>query len=305
MTIKNPRQRYQRLYKSILNEYRQSIANALKDQIEYFIGEYQKNQSATPDYLPTKYLARSIVRIHFAAGVTNARAWYKDLSRQVKKGAAGDDLLRYQWVIINYLKNHLLDNSVTPITNTTRRQIEAVLQRSIAEGWGVNQTVSALRQTELTAARAENIVRTETTRAANYGAMIGASDTNLLTNKVWISAQDNRTRRIPRDNFDHLHMNEVQTSFEGKFIVPSLKVVEALEFPGDPNASAGNVCNCRCCVAFEPVRDNAGKLISTDRMPPQGTISALVRTAASIEITTILIAQLINEITSEDVTANQ
>jgi hypothetical protein len=82
---------------------------------------------------------------------------------------------------------------------------------------------------------------------------MAGNSSNLVMDKVWISAQDNRTRRRPRNKFDHLHMNGVTVPYEEDFNVSG----EMLSFPGDQTngevrSSGGNVINCRCKVALLP-----------------------------------------------------
>lgn len=108
------------------------------------------------------------------------------------------------------------------------------------------------------------IARTETTAAANYGALKAGDSVQILQEKVWITNEDERTRRFSEgDKFDHAIMDGIQlpknTPFEQRGV--------SLQFPGDPNAqpsgqaSAGMVINCRCSVQMVPVRDRNGRLI--------------------------------------------
>jgi hypothetical protein len=167
----------------------------------------------------------------------------KQIKRDLRKGEHEDESL-WDYVIKHYYQTFLLSDVVLPITETTKQQIKRVLEDKLKYGWGIAETVRQLKNSDLTKYRAELIVRTESMRATNTGAMIAAAGSPVAIMKRWISAQDNRTRRIPRNNFDHLHMNGVTVDFDKPFIVPSLVAVEDMQMPGDPEASAGNVCNC-------------------------------------------------------------
>lgn len=101
------------------------------------------------------------------------------------------------------------------------------------------------------------IVRTETTTAANLGAIQGGNSTGLIWEKEWISAQDARTRRPPNSHFDHYEMNGVKVPKGAMFNVNG----DLVEYPGDPKAQAGNRINCRCTVAVVAKRDEEGNLI--------------------------------------------
>jgi uncharacterized protein with gpF-like domain len=138
-----------------------------------------------------------------------------------------------------------------------------------------------LRQAGITDFRAELIARTETGRAANLGAMVGATATGLVTIKEWISAQDARTRRKPPSYADHFVMDGVKVEFDKPFKVPTSSKAkggthegenELMMHPCDSGASAANTCNCRCTVAFEAQREKSGKLKTLDKYPPTGNI---------------------------------
>jgi hypothetical protein len=98
------------------------------------------------------------------------------------------------------------------------------------------------------------IARTETTTASNFAAMKSAQMSDLEMEKMWISVQDDRTRITP---FDHLDMNNQKQDLDKPFFVGG----QNIQYPGDPKASAGNVINCRCTIAFIPKRDSEGSLI--------------------------------------------
>jgi hypothetical protein len=127
-----------------------------------------------------------------------------------------------------------------------------------------------LKISGITNYRAALIARTETSRAANLGSMVGAMSTGLVTVKEWIAAKDNRTRRIPRDANDHLHMDGMQIAMDAKFEVPAKEYIDFMLHPGDSTAHAGNVCNCRCTLGYEAVRGADGKLKKLENNPPMG-----------------------------------
>ena len=101
------------------------------------------------------------------------------------------------------------------------------------------------------------IVRTETTAAANYAAIVAAETSGVVLEKVWVSSLDVRTRTIPPDKFDHKEMEGVKVAPNEPFSVQG----DLLQFPGDPNGQAANVINCRCTVALVPKRDRDGRLV--------------------------------------------
>jgi len=105
--------------------------------------------------------------------------------------------------------------------------------------------------------QALRIARTETTAAANYGAIKAGESSGVGLDKVWISAMDSRTRRRPDDKYDHWELNGVKVPSNGLFQDGNA----FLRFPGDTKAPAGAVINCRCTTALVPKRDENGDLV--------------------------------------------
>jgi uncharacterized protein with gpF-like domain len=211
-----------------------------------------------------------------------------------RKAGIKDNLTPQQrWAIVIKL---FLDQGLTMltdgITNTTKETIRKVLIKGMQEGWSITQMMTELEKSGINAYRAELIARTETTRAANQGALLGAVSTGLQTEKEWIAITDDRTRRIPRDKFDHLHMDGKRVAVDEPFTVPGMGSVEQMEYPGDSRASAGNVCNCRCTVGFEVVRDENDMpvLIQGNLKGPAGTLWSLWNNSLFLQL-----QMLINE----------
>lgn len=96
------------------------------------------------------------------------------------------------------------------------------------------------------------IARTETTSASNFSAMETARASDLVMTKEWISAIDDRTR------LDHRIENGQKVDLDKPFVMAS---GAQLQYPGDTNAPAHEVINCRCTIAFRAKRDEDGALI--------------------------------------------
>jgi hypothetical protein len=171
----------------------------------------------------------------------------------IKRGGFGFNE-RMTTDIIEYFRIHLLEKAVLPISQTTKDRIETVLKQGITEGWGVDRIVQEIESVEfreMTRRRAETIVRTETVRASNYGALAAAHDSDFEQEKVWIAVNDNRTRRT------HKH----GTGVDGEQRDLLQPFSNGLMFPGDPNGAGSETINCRCAIAFEAKRDADGRLI--------------------------------------------
>jgi len=136
------------------------------------------------------------------------------------------------------------------ITNETRRIVGKELRLAIDQGLPVNQAAVNISQraSAINFRRAIVISRTEVIAASNFGQFAAAQASELTLNKVWLSALDDRTRD---GEFDHVEADGQEVSQEQAFEVSR----EELMFPGDSSlgASAGNLINCRCGLAFQRI----------------------------------------------------
>lgn len=148
---------------------------------------------------------------------------------------------------------------VTEITETTRNWIKRQIIKAsqLDRGTSIDDFLKSIISNDIWASRARVIARTEVVGASNRGGNAAAKRSGLLLNKVWISAQDFRTRRVPRDKFDHLHADGQTVGMNESFNITG----ELLEYPGDPAGSAGNIIQCRCSVGHEAQRDEKGNLL--------------------------------------------
>ncbi len=254
---------FHRFYKSRLKTYFPKINAALKSQVSQYINA--RNDGKGDERALMEVTATSLLTVlkplYLDAGITYGAKHLTYLRRQKARMPIGFNQQMIN-LMTRYFEVELL-NDVENITQTTRDKIREVLIESYPVGRSFDEIVSLLTDSEFTAIRARLIVRTETNTAANTGAMLAVKTTGLKMNKVWISAQDNRTRRLPRDQFDHLHMNGVSLPYEDNFTVNGEMGNELMANPGDRKhgAKAGNVCNCRCTIGFSGVRDANGRLI--------------------------------------------
>jgi len=266
---------YRKLYENAIKQYSPKFKKELQNQVDTYCRT--QDMSAISD----KGLKKTIKRLHVALGTKMAAIASKDIKRSIKSAelpqeAKSEQTDIWAYTILQYLDRKGLDNLATEITDTTKKQIQNYLAKALADGIPMNETIKALQYAGITNYRAELIARTETAKAANIGSMVGAVSTNLVTVKEWISAQDFRTRRIPRDMFDHLSMDGMQVPMDGFFQVPTKKGFnELMLHPGDVHASAGNVCNCRCTLGYEALRDSKGKLMTYTNNPPMGDVGLI------------------------------
>ena len=270
----------------IWQDYKKLYANALKQYSPKFKKELQNQVNTycrTLDYnaISDKAIKKTIQKLHLAMGVKMAQISSKVVKRSVKGHyealevkSAETDLFSY--TILQYLKTQGLDQLAYDITNTTKDQIRRYLVQSAEQNLTLPETIVLLRGAGITDYRAELIARTETGRAANIGSMVGATSTGLVTVKEWIAAKDNRTRRIPRDQFDHLNMDGTKIPMDATFKLQNKKGgFDFMLHPCDSSGSAADVCNCRCTLGYEAQRDKNGKLLKLQDNPPKGNVGMI------------------------------
>ena len=228
-------EQYRRLYDRLVAKFRPRVERALRDGVKLFTDHYQQSQHVEPKIIPSVIVYKALKQMHIIAALNGGRL----VSREIRKATKdlSDKENTWVWVVNEYLKMYGLNQLAIEITNTLRETTKAKIQKGVEQGWGVDKIVRELNNGTFPKWMALRIVRTEINKAANTGAMVAAADSGIVLDKKWISAQDNRTRRIPRDKFDHLDMNGKQVGFDERFVVPSTSVVEALQYPGCSRSS--------------------------------------------------------------------
>jgi hypothetical protein len=191
-------------------------------------------------------------RMMFRKAVTDATDLMKGLSIRTQIKAVNSFGQIWENALVEYLRLHGI-KFVSDISNTTREEIIRILQSAITEGWSETRIIDSLLNSRMHRARAERIARTETTRAINAGILLAAAAVPYEVRKEWITAEDERVRGRP---FSHVALHGRSIPIELSF-----NNGENIRFPGDPNASASNVINCRCVLNIIPTRDRFGRPI--------------------------------------------
>jgi hypothetical protein len=149
------------------------------------------------------------------------------------------------FAVKNPLVHSLLGNlgtRITEITDKTRDEIMLSLQDSYDKGLSIPHTARALSST----VRATNInrstliARTEFIGAKGGGQLAAVRLTGAATYKTWLATNDGRTRE------DHAEADGQTVPLSAPFDVGGY----AMDHPGDQNAPAEEVCNCRCTMTY-------------------------------------------------------
>lgn len=145
------------------------------------------------------------------------------------------------------------------IVDTTSDQIIRLVARGQLRGLSRAEIEKSLLESieNISRARANVIVRTETHSASQFASMEVAKTSRIDLDKVWNSTEDPRTRDFGEgdgvmDQFNHRMMDEARVPMDQPFMVWQKNLTkEALMFPGDPMGSAGNIVNCRCVMTYK------------------------------------------------------
>lgn len=242
---------------AVLNRHKRRVVNLLKD----------KGYSAAQYYLTTNVgipgMTEVIKEIYTFVGRRWAQIEYSRLLPELRnqKQVKGFGF-NYEWTkfILEYLEKYLFEKVTFEIASTTQKAMLKVIDRGIAAGWSIDQTVDRLEDWPFLRYQASRIVRTETNRAANVGSTAQAETSEYQQMKEWQSAEDHRVRgENPKDHADHVALDGVKINAEDVFHDP--RNGDQLRFPGDPLASAASVINCRCHASYTFKRDKDGNLI--------------------------------------------
>lgn len=214
------------------------------------------------------YIRQAYFYIYRTIGLTHGRRVGYGINREAKRfenDLFSEEFLRdvVAWV------NQNGGARISGVTETLRQHIRQIIAESFEAGLNVDQLRAELNRRvkdgSLSNRQAETIAITETTTATSYAATKAGEASGLLLEKVWISTQDQRTRTPSRKHaeWNHVIMNGQTTDQEGTFLMTSIKgVINNMRYPGDPSGSKGNVIRCRCTVAFKPMRDADGFVIT-------------------------------------------
>ena len=231
--------------------YEKQIFSALKKQLAPYLAAIKQADANINrfDLISPAPLAETMENLYVVSGVAYADAMYTAIQPPNK---ATREQLRAKWR--DYMKRFAVTNLsglLLDINRTSVNIIERLVTSGLREGKGIPDIARAIEQSVATIFnnRAKLIARTEMVKATNTAAMQSSATSDFMYEKKWIPATDDRTRE------DHLAMLDSDwIPFNDSFIVGGVNMQQ----PGDPNAPASQVCNCRCKVVFRIMRDVDG-----------------------------------------------
>lgn len=166
-------------------------------------------------------------------------------------------LARWLEAARRFMRSRPVEARIQKVQQTTIDWVNRVVQNGLSEGESIDQVATTIQQkwtdpeSGINRWRAENISRTETISAANAGtregAMSAVDELGIEMKRFWISTFDGRVREAHDTSLpQNAHLAEPR-AMEEPYIVDG----EALQFPGDPSGSPGNVIQCRCVEGYQ------------------------------------------------------
>lgn len=244
--------------------FRRSLRKAANripfDNLDYDHYRLSVDFNITKDAISAAYFD-----FYYEIGLQHGKRIGREINRELKEFDPTEFETQYRNIVTRWL----LENGGARIASVREELVKYLIKYiadQIEQGKTMEETVRSIKKHILSRGfyrwQIARIVRTETTAAANFGAVNAGRRSGVMQEKLWISSHDPRTRRIEKgDAFDHLDMDGVRVDMEQMFEVPGIRGNAFLAFPGDPRGPAGAVINCRCAVAQVPKRDENGRLV--------------------------------------------
>ena len=262
--------RVERLRRSLDIKYSKKIYQALDNEIDRFVKDMlvvgpQQALGRLNTYLWNDEMMALLNEMYRECGSIFGNASYRATRQMVSKST---DPYGLDSSFIDGILQFLTDYGfwiVTLITNTTKKRLSLLVMTLVEEGkdkYEIAEGILNDKELEKMKRRGATISRTEIMRASNYSLYLASTKHSFEVDKIWVARRDIRTRRIPKDFFDHWSMDgQVKPLNEPFTSVDRFGRVILADMPGDPKTPIGFTINCRCTVAFIPRKDNNNNII--------------------------------------------
>jgi SPP1 gp7 family putative phage head morphogenesis protein len=232
-------------YRAAKSEVRKALTKDLNDLMTRLRGANtasELNYEASKQ-VKTTNIDKALRKIYKTTGKHFAEKTIKDL-KSVKRMEGTQLSEDYWFAYMDRFVTNKLGNRIKWITGTTEDIFKSTCQRitteGLADGLSVDKMTGMIAKelNTVIAWRAERIARTEVVSASNEASFAGAKSTGLELNKEWISFIDDKTRE------SHIEMDGKTAAIDEPF-------ENGLMMPGDTNAEAEEVINCRCTIGYQ------------------------------------------------------
>lgn len=253
---------FARRQQKIEKEFIPKMEHAIKAEIKKSIEHYEAHGNGSVLY-STVGVMTVLKELYHTSVQSEAALQYRKLKTVKLVGLGVNEA--WNKAVESYLLQHNIFKTVEQINETTKKRVIELISQGIQRGDSVDLIVASIESDEIPLKRARLIVRTESVGAMNMGSMMGAISTGIMYQKRWVTAGDHRVRGTkPTDAFNHVMLNGELIDMEKSF-----NNGEWIKFPGDKKGtSAGNFCNCRCCMSYVAKRDANGRIMRYPDMVP-------------------------------------
>lgn len=245
--------------------------NAIDAQLKSVIDEVNRNGVFALNYflqfiMSKQPMLNAYEKCYREMGVKNARftdKFIKEVARESEQKERFNSE-EFDRIMIAYFRRWGALR-VAEVDRTTIEYIQLVLEEGRLKGLSTTQLadylVTEIGDPAYSRRRAMVIARTESSNAANYGAYMAGQNSDYETEKIWIGAEDSRER------LSHFEKNGERTAITLPYTVNIYKGgkgkeilvgQDLMQHPSDPTASASNVIQCRCAIAYVPILDEIG-----------------------------------------------
>ncbi len=262
--------RVERLRRQLDIKYSKRIYQALDNEISAFVKDMiatnpKEALGRMNTYLWNREVMEVLNDMYRECGAIFGNASYRATRQMVSKSS---DPYGLDSSFIEGILQFLIDYGfwiATLITNTTKKRLSLLVLNFIDEGkdkYEIAEGILNDKELEMMKRRGAMISRTEVMRASNYSLYLASDKHSFEVDKIWVARRDSRTRRIPKDFYDHLDMDgQIRPLNEPFMSKDKLGRVILADMPGDPKTPMGFTINCRCTIMFIPRRDKDGNII--------------------------------------------
>lgn len=226
---------------TLLDEHYKNLTEQLAQEITHI------NETATAyvnGQLPKIY------SINYNAVGKDMQSQVKGISFELVDASTVKNLATTEKTLLPYKK---VDGKKDVRWNTKR--VNAEVLQGILQGESMDKIATRLAKVEkMNEASAIRNARTSVTSAENKGRMDmlhDAEEKGVLTHKVWMATEDDRTRDWHTD-LDGVEL-EIDEYFENTIVSGKTSYRDKILYPGDPDADPANLYNCRCTLVYKVV----------------------------------------------------
>lgn len=192
---------------------------------------------------------------------SDARNSLKSLNVDTETKSAA---VRFEDFVVKYIESQSA-KKIKIIDQNTKNQLMILVRASLQEAVEDGATELELGEqieklySNFSSSRARTIARTETNQASNVGSREAVKSLRLPNvKKEWVDAGDDRVRDGKffdiecehKASADHTALRGKSIPIGDKFLVPGTGGKVPMDGPGDPNAPAEQLVNCRCVQVY-------------------------------------------------------